>query len=67
MTILEHDPMTSDCTSLNQELGILLHALTEGQEVELAHSNTDFLNKLLDFSLRIGTWTQNEDDWGLLG
>jgi len=67
VTVLQHDPVTTDRTTLNVSLGIILHTLTKGQEVELAHSNAYLLDKVLDLSLRVSTGTQNEDNRGLLG
>lgn len=66
MTVLEHNPVASDGTTLDVGLGCFFHTLTKGQKVELAHSNSDILNQFLHFSLRVSTRTQDEDDWSLL-
>mgnify|MGYP007058509789 CR=1 FL=1 len=65
MDVLEHDPVASNRSTLNQQLGVLFHTFTEGQEVELAHTDSYFLDQFLYFSLRISTWTQDKDDRSL--
>lgn len=65
VTVLEHDPIASHDSLLDQLVGNSSHTLTKGLELELVHTKASGLDELLDITLWIGTRTQNEDDWSL--
>lgn len=44
MAVLKHDPIAADRSTIDHLLGLVLHALTEGLELELVYADADILD-----------------------
>ena len=62
VAVLKHDPLSLHGTSFDPSPGRITHPLTEGQELEFVHAESDGLDQFLNIAKWIGTWTEDEDD-----